>query len=203
VAGAPVNTDPSCAANIQIVFTTAPQALLDNVRARDTDFLGFAASNDERIKLATVTHPVQAWYSTETRDLAGRTTIDSGRDRGANGSASTARVTGNLIDDGMRSGFHHILITVDLGKLPGQDIVPLADYIAMLALTQVGSLEGCQQLVSIVNMLAPGCERKADHLTENDLAYISGVYKMNPNRIRLTSQKSDIADRMVQALAGR
>jgi hypothetical protein len=199
-AGAPVSSDSACAANIQIIFTTTPQALLDNVRAQNTDYLGYAASGAEREKLATVTYPIQAWYSTETRDLRGRTTIDSGRDRGANTAASTARVTGNHISEGLHSEFHHILIVVDLSKLPGQEIVPLSDYIALLALTQVNSLDSCRQLPSIVNLLVPGCASKSDHITENDLAYLRGLYKMDQNR-QFATQKSDLAGQMVQTLA--
>ena len=42
---------------------------------------------------------------------------------------------------------------VDSTKLAGQEIVPLSDYIAMLALTQINSLAACQDLPSIVNRL--------------------------------------------------
>jgi hypothetical protein len=199
-AGAPVSSDTGCTANVQIVFTTTPQALLDSVRAKDTDYLGYAASTAEREKLAMVTHPIQAWYSTETRDLRGRVTIDSGRDRGVDTAASTARVTGNLISEGLHTGFHHILVVVDLSKLPGQEIVPLSDYIAVLALAQVDSLDGCRQLPSILNLLVRDCARKSDHITENDLAYLSGLYKMDPNR-RFATQKSDLAGQMAQTLA--
>ena len=66
--------------------------------------------------------------------------------------------TGNHINDGMRSGFNHILIVIDSTKVAGQKIVPLADYISMLALTQLNSLDACQQLPSIVNMLAADCD---------------------------------------------
>ena len=39
-AGAPVNTDASCAPNIEIVFTTTPQALLDTVSERTSPYSG-------------------------------------------------------------------------------------------------------------------------------------------------------------------
>src|ERR1700759_5092485 len=39
--GAPVGAD-GCRANIQIVFTTTPQALMDNVRVNQPDYLGYA-----------------------------------------------------------------------------------------------------------------------------------------------------------------
>ena len=41
--GAPVDPAPDCAPNIRIVFTTAPQALLDNVRKKHAGLLGYTA----------------------------------------------------------------------------------------------------------------------------------------------------------------
>src|SRR5882757_547260 len=76
-AGARVNPEPSCEPNIEIVFTTTPQALLDNVRQHAVYYLGYADSNAQLQKLATVTRPVQAWYTTETQDWNGRRQVDS------------------------------------------------------------------------------------------------------------------------------
>jgi hypothetical protein len=72
----------------------------------------------------------------------------------------------------------------------------------MLALAQLNSLDTCQQLPSIVNMLAAGCERKADALTANDLGYLRGLYKMGAGRT-LRSQKDDIAYQMEKNLGGQ
>ena len=201
--GAPVNTDKGCTPNIEIVFTTAPQALLDNVRQHDADYIGYAPSNSVLEKLATVTHPIQAWYATGVRDLRGRYTIDSGRDRGVMTAANTGRVTGTHLNDGQRSIIHHVLIVADPAKLQGQEIVPLSDYIALLALAQIGSLDDCRPLPSIANMLVPACERKATSITANDLAYLHGLYGMNPDMLLLVTQKNDIADQMAQALGVR
>jgi hypothetical protein len=201
--GAPVNVEKSCTANIDIIFTTSPQALLDNVRERNTDFIGYAPGGDELRKLATVTHPIQAWYSTETRDLRGQTHIDTGRDRGDREQAATARATGTRLTNGLRSAFHHVLNVVDPSKLEGQEVVPLSDYIAMLALSQPGSLDACLDPPSIVNMFAKGCASKPAHITESDMAYLHGLYGMNADRIMLSSQKNDIAAQMVQSLSAR
>jgi len=201
--GAPVNSDKGCTPNIEIVFTTAPQALLDNVRQHDADYVGYAPSNSALEKLATVTHPIQAWYATGVRDLRGRYTIDSGRDRGQSSGANSGGVTGTHLADGQRSAIHHVLIVVDPAKLPVQEIVPLSDYIAVLALAQIGSPDDCRPLPSIANMLAPACEHKAASITANDLAYLNGLYGMNPDRQLLVNQKNDIADRMAQALGVR
>jgi hypothetical protein len=223
-AGAPANTEASCTPNIQIVFTTTPQALLDNVRKNDPDYLGYATSSAQQDALATVTRPIQAWYATETVDLIGMRRIDSGRSLGggitmsnfnafaladsttANSDpismpdATYARSSGSRINDGIHSGFNHILIVIDSTKLAGQKIVPLADYISMLALTQLDSLDACQQLPSIVNILAADCEHAADGMTQFDLAYLQGLYKMSAGR-SLMLQRNDIADAMMDTLA--
>jgi hypothetical protein len=223
IVGAPVNANPSCTPNIEVIFTTTPQALLDDVRKNDPDYLGYADNSSRQQALATVTRPVQAWYETETIDLDGMARIDSARRLGAGITmpnftafsmpssmgvnrqpldlpyATYARVTGNHINDGTRSAFHHVIIAVDSSKLAGQKLGPLADYITMLALTQLNSLDTCQQLPSIVNLLAPGCEQKSDEITQIDLAYLRGLYKMG-NDQSLLFQRNDITDQMKQSL---
>src|SRR6185295_16967518 len=96
--------------------------------------------------------------------------------------------------------FNHILIVIDSTKLEGEKIVPLADYISMLALTQLNALDVCQELPSVVNMLAPNCRNAADGLTQFDLAYLQGLYKMNADR-GMVFQRNDIADAMTDILA--
>ena len=94
---------------------------------------------------------------------------------------------------------------VDPTKLPvqDQDIVPLSDYIAVLALAQIGSPDDCRPLPSIANMLAPACERKTTSITANDLGYLKGLYGMDADRLQLVNQKNDIAGRMAEALGAR
>jgi len=84
----------------------------------------------------------------------------------------------------------------------GLRIEPLADYIAVLALTQLNSLDTCQQLPSIVNMMAAGCDQRVSGITATDLAYLSGLYKMGSDK-SLLFQQNDIANEMSKTLAGR
>ena len=46
--GAPVNPKESCAANVLIIVTTTPQALLDDIRAHHEDMLGYFQSPPKR-----------------------------------------------------------------------------------------------------------------------------------------------------------
>ncbi|HEX4117641.1 MAG TPA: hypothetical protein VHX99_02475 [Rhizomicrobium sp.] len=221
--GAPVNADASCTPNIQIIFTTTPQQLLDQVRKDDPDYLGYATISAQREALATITRPVQSWYTTETIDLDGVHRMDSGRKLGngitmSNFSAfampssmgvnrdpidlpyaTYARVTGNHINDGARTGLNHVIIVIDSKKLAGQSFVSLADYVTMLALTQLNSLDTCQQLSSIVNMMAAGCDQKVDGITATDLAYLRGLYKMDADK-SLLFQQDNIADVMADTM---
>jgi hypothetical protein len=116
--------------------------------------------------------------------------------------AHAGSVTGSRLGDGMHSAFHNIIILADPNKLLKYEIGTLADYIAMLALTQVNSLDTCQQLSSIVNLLASSCEQKANAMTDTDRAYLRGLYKMGLDR-NLRTQQDEVAYQMEQSLAGR
>jgi len=219
--GAPVNAMQSCTPNIEIVFTKLPQELLDNVREHQVEYLGYAQSGAQLEKLATVARPVQAWYTTQTKDRHGMSRIDSALRTGEGiampcftclgrggpteylPDATYASVSGDHISDGVRSVFYHIIIVADINRLNGYEAGPLADYVAMLALAQLNSLDTCQELPSIENMLAKGCEAKTGELTGNDIAYLRGLYGMSPDRMLLATQMSEIADRMSQTLGGQ
>jgi hypothetical protein len=222
-AGAPV-AGLSCKPNIEIVFTTTPQALIDNVRKQNEAFLGYADNTDAVDALANVTRPIQAWYLTKTVDLRGNVLVDSAKappteitlpdpyhnppfitvytKQGAIYTKQGAMsVTGTRLGDGLRSGFYHVIIVADPTKLVEYEMGAVGDYIAMLALTQLSSLDTCQALPSIVNLLAPGCAQKPDGLTENDTAYLRGLHHMSPGRA-LRNQEDEVAYQMDQALQG-
>jgi hypothetical protein len=107
--------------------------------------------------------------------------------------AAASAVTGSrALGDGLRSTFHHVIIVADPTKLLDHEIGTLADYIAMLALTQLSSLDVCQNLASVTSLLTPGCASSAQALTVNDRGYLRGLYHMNPERA-LGVQEDQIA----------
>jgi hypothetical protein len=216
--GAPMNAQSGCKPNIEIVFTTAPQALMDNVRKNDEAFLGYADNSAQRDQLVKVTRPVQAWYTTGTRDLRGNIHVDSAKVAGGGApvevscpdcpdgkmrfyNITAGTVTGSRLGDGMRSTLYHVIIVADPTKLATLEVGALADYISMLALTQLSSLDTCQQLPSIVNLLASGCRNPAQALTDSDLSYLRGLYKMGADG-NLRTQQDEIAYQMEKALTG-
>ena len=204
-AGAHVNTEASCKPNIEVIFTTTPQALMDNVRQHDVFWLGYAETVAQLDELTAVTRSVQAWYTTETGDANGVHHMDTNIIANVGGSArmfeppTYVSPGAGRINDNIISGFNHVLIVVDTTKLAGQKIVPLADYISMLSLTQIKAPDTCQQLSSIANLLVADCDKPADGLTPFDLAYLQGLYKMTAER-RVLFQRNDIASVMADAL---
>jgi hypothetical protein len=208
--GAPVDSRPGCKPNIEIVFTTAPQGLMNWVREKYPDFLGYHDNSRQADRLATVTHDIQAWYTTATRDFNGHVQVDARNIAGGGvqvgnvylPDAKAYTVSGSRLGDGLSSGFHHVIIAIDPAKLANYEMGSLADYIAMLALTQLNSLDTCQQLPSIVNMLAEGCARKSGAMTENDIAYLRGLYRMRADQ-PLAIQQGQVSYQMQQELKGR
>jgi hypothetical protein len=212
-AGAPV-ARAGCDSNIQIVFTDKPQALLDAVRAQAPDLLGYLDNSRQRDASATMAEPIQAWYMTDTVDLRGAHFTDSSQHGGGIEihvsptlppivipHAHATAVTGSRLGDGLRSIFHHVLIVADPGKLKAYEMGSLGDAIAMLALSQRASPD-CLELPSILNLLAPDCAQKASALTDNDLAFLKGLYRMSPGRT-LRTQEDEVAYQMQQSLEGK
>lgn len=200
--GAPVDGDVSCKPNIEVVFTTAPQGLLDNVRKTQSVFLGYHDNSSQADELAKVTHVIQSWYTTATDDMRGRPEVDSGASggmtmniqplavpgggvQGPTGTitltlphASAQNVTGSRLGDGLSTEFYNVLIVAEPAKLMNYEIGTLADYVAMLALAEPSSLDTCEELPSISNLLAKDCAATTEHLTDGDLAYLRALYKM-------------------------
>ena len=102
----------------------------------------------------------------------------------------------------LQSVFWHVLVVVDARKVQGQPLGPIMDYLAMLAISQPQSLDGCLDLPSIIDLFAPTpCpERTApDGLTRADTAYLTSLYKADLEG-KKTVEVSDMADRMADML---
>jgi hypothetical protein len=211
--GAPVDKRPTCEPNIQIVFTKNPQALLDDIHKKAPDLLGYYDNDDQRTQAAKFARPIQAWYTPQTVDLRGQAHTDTTHSGGLMirvkptlppifiPHAIATNVTGSRLGDGVRSTFYHVLIVANPDDLKEYEMGALGDYIAMVALSQLDSLDACQQLPSIVNMLAKNCNEKIEAVTENDTAYLRGLYSSSPDS-NLNLQEDAIAYQMEKVAKG-
>ena len=198
--GAPTIKNPTCRMNLLIVFTDQPQALLDRVRRRRPQLLGFHYAAQAK-RLATVNRPIQAWYVTGTAssrpsygdETGGLAKLDDPFERtpcGAAGSRLTSHVS---------SQFLAILVVVDTTRTGGLPIGAIADQVALLSLTRPAQPRPCGALPSILDVMNPDCpsDRGVQALTDWDLAYLRALYRVDPEEYRST-QQGRIVGRMVR-----
>jgi hypothetical protein len=204
---------PGCSQNIEIVFTADPQHVLDIVTARREMALGYYHRHQARA-LKTVTRPIQAWYMTAT---VGRGGGNAGLAFQKYGTPVALQTKSRVVDDPeselptgcadnhftacLRSEFENVLVVIDTGRVRGHSLGLVSDYVAMLALSQPRSLDGCNVLPSVIDVFAPACpERDApDGLTRADMAYLKALYSADLEA-KKAGEQSDIAGRMAKIL---
>jgi len=193
--GAPVHPDEACAPNLQIIFTERPQDMLDTIRNKLPELLGYHYAPQAK-ELSTVSHPIQAWYATASRDRNGQLMVDMPY------VVNTARVEGSRLRTGLRSEFVAVTVVVDLVAIENQEVGAIAEHIAMLAFSQAKAFERCREVPSITNMLIDCAqELKAVTLTRYDRAYLKALYAITDRDTKQHLLNGDIAFMMRKFLA--
>jgi hypothetical protein len=203
--GAPVDPNESCKSNLDVVFTTAPQELLNTIREKQPVMLGYFSASSQADEMAKVTHDIQSWHATQTVDLHGTKVIDTRIIAGAGNAlaAAAGSSTGLRIGNGLRSTYFNGTVVANPNKLVEYEIGTLADHIAMLALAQPAKLGACEELPSILDTTNSACRKDAPvkALTKADTGYLRGLYKIDSGA-SLRSQKDTIAFHVKESLAG-
>jgi hypothetical protein len=204
-AGAPVKAK-GCRPNLIIAFTPKPQEYLDSLHKQNVETLGYHGS-------ATVTHPIQAWYVTGTRDIRGQIFRDEEAffdydPRSSVGlGTSTAPFTnvgGWRFHPDAASLILYATIVVDSSQTTHYQLGEITDYAAMLALAQSMDYDDCQLMPSITNLLSSRCDDtlKPSYITPTDIAFLRGVYKMDAGATLLV-QQNQIAGEMAKAIGSK
>jgi hypothetical protein len=192
--GAPVNDTESCSPNLQIIFTEHPQAMLDTIHTKLPELLGYHYAPQAR-ELATVTHPIQGWYATGSRDRNNQLMVDDPY------AMNTATVEGSRLRTGLRSEFISVTVVVDMAAAENQEIGSITDHVAMLAFAQAKAFERCHDVPSITNMLLDcDADLKAVALTTYDRAYLKALYAINDRDTARHLLSGDIAFQMRKIL---
>jgi hypothetical protein len=185
-----------CKPNVLIIFTTEPQKLLDDVVKRRPELLGFHYIA-ETPKISTIDRPIQAWYVTGSRGRGGGLEIDDIWHDEA------PRDISSRLSLGVSSYIVFVLVVVDTKKVTDFTIGSLSDLIAMMALSQSRIIDGCGELPSILDLMAPDCKsEKSDSITGGDIAYLKALYLID-SRKELFMQRSAIEDIMMQQFKAR
>ncbi len=217
-----------CVVNVEIVFTAEPQQLLNHIAKAYPMLLGSSRSAGD----TTFRHAIQSWYLTGTREMNGwNPTVVSLGSPDPDTAAAAATLSRDITEDfvtglqvdpadgrgyaptglagsyftkGLTSEFLHVLVIVDTRKVARDSLGSISDYISMLALTRMSSLDGCNELPSVIDLLSSGCgsSAKPQALTAADTAYLKALYSSDLEA-NLNIELGDMRDRMVKVIAGR
>jgi len=190
--GAPHQWPAQCRPNVGVYFTADPQAMLDEVARHAPQLLGFHYPHQVK-RLATVNRPIQAWYVTAIRGISGEDVVDD-----IWGTLPPGRL-GSRLTTGRSSLIVFVLVVVDTRKLTNFGVGSISDYIALLTLSRPTSLDGCEQLPSIIDLMSPLCGSTSTSIsmTAGDIAYLRALYSLNMEQ-PLSLQRTDIQDKMMR-----
>jgi len=190
--GAPVESNPQCKGNVQIVFTSNPKEKMDEVINWATVAFGIRYSGGKRDLLAyRGDHAIQGYYIT-TRGgsivlntdvaLVGLDVLPiwpeiSEKYLGGRPAMGT-RLGG---DSGSGIGIGVVILVVDTTKIAGYALGTIADSLAMLTLSVAQSPDHCDPLPSILDLMSSSCgtREKPTAITAGDLAFLKALYYLN------------------------
>jgi hypothetical protein len=221
-AGAPTGqVGKRCEVNVEIVFTPEPQPLLKHIAKAYPMLLGSSQSAGD----TTFRHAIQSWHLTGAKAEVGLKVspfmeywLGAGQDAvngpplpdGAGVDPAYVKAFaagdsgGSHLSTALSSELVHVLVIVDARKVAGDSLRSIADYIAMLALTRMGSLDACSEPPSIIDLLSSSCDArdKPRALTDADTAYLKALYSSDLE-MNVNIELSDMRDRMVKVIMGR
>jgi len=190
--GAPVQSDPQCKTNVQILFTNNPQEKMDSVMkwATGPAFRNRYSGGMRDLIAFKSDHAIQGWYLTTS---GGSSVLNTDltsvglsvlpvwpqitQHYIANDTTGTRVVGGS----GSGSGIGMVILVVDKPKVDGYSIGTIADYLAMLTLSVAQSPDHCDPLPSILDLMSSNCGSRAipTAITAGDLAFLKALYYKN------------------------
>jgi hypothetical protein len=205
--GVPTQTlSKSCTVNVQIMFTPYPQQLLDRIAADYRPLLGFYYQS-QRTQVTTFTGPIQAWYITGTQSLESPTLLypllNGERGEGASG-PGPVRIADSRLHQRLRSEILRVTIIADANALTRYSLPAIADYVSVLSLTRMTSMNSCEALPSIIDLLAANCaagKAGAMAVTPADLGLLKALYSADLEG-NLNLEQRDLQVRMRKAMVG-
>jgi hypothetical protein len=189
--GAPVQSDPQCKNNVQILFTNNPQKRMDDVIKWATVYFRNRYSGGMRDLIAYRSdHAIQGWYL--TTGGGARVLNTDVAFVGLNVLPVWPEITQNYLGGGTLGtrlgggsgsgiGIGIVILVVDTTKVVGSAIGTIADYLAMLTLSVVQSPDHCDPLPSIVDLMSSSCGTREmpTAITAGDLAFLKALYYKN------------------------
>jgi hypothetical protein len=212
--GAPVEADPHCKGNVQIIFTNNPREKMDQVVEWATAAFGIRYSGGQRDLIEyRGDHAIQGFYIT-TRGGARVLNTDVALvgldvlpvwpqiEQKYLGSGRLGTRLGG--GSGSGSGIGVVILMVDTTRAAGYSIATLADALAMLTLSVAQSPDHCDPLPSILDLMSSSCGTREPPaaMTAGDLAFLKALYYLNTG-LGPSLSRAQIQDNMTRQLAQR
>lgn len=200
--GAPVQSDPQCKDNVQILFTTNPQETMKSVVKWASVYFPYRYAAMRRLIEYRGDQAINGWYIT-TSGGARALNADVGLEK-LNLAPLWPRITPNWPNDiGDMSGIGIVILVVDTTKVAGYAIGTIADYAAVLALSVVQSPDHCDALPSILDLMSSRCGTREPPagITAGDLAFLKALYYRNTG-LGSSPPRDEIQDTMLRQFKG-
>jgi hypothetical protein len=212
--GAPVQPDPQCKANVQVIFTNKPQEKMDDIiKWATTYFRNRYAGGMKDLIAYRSDHAIQGWYMTTsgggivtTSDvsLVGLDVQPVWPQITQHYVASSATGTRLGSSSGSGSGIGIVIVIVDTTKVVGDTIGTISDYVAALTLSVAQSPDHCDPLPSILDLMSSSCGAREmpKGITAGDLAFLKALYYRNTG-VGSSMSRDEIQANMMLQFKGR
>jgi hypothetical protein len=189
-AGAPLARTP-CQPNFVIVATSEPDRVLEAWYTRNNQLFGNAMPAHIREFLeSSRSRPVRVWYNI---NLGRKSGVRNGHFVPSNNRAESSPFVGNAAFN-----FFSIFAIIDTNRTEHITLDQLADYVAMVGLTNVNLDADIGSAPSILRLFALSAERQPSGLSSWDAAFLKALYQSNQAS---RTQRFEIAERIVHDIS--
>ncbi len=202
---------PGCRANVVVFVTPDSDHFTSELVQEFPDLVG-ANWTDNQItqgrealqEFTTSSRPVRWWHVANTVSADGEVLGDVQTQNGARGLSGQVIRTTSLgfgrLSRTTRQDLSRVIIVIDATRVAGRQFDALADYVAMVALSQVDPDADPSTLDSILNLFGDAASGAPSSLTEWDKAYLTGLYEAPRNARNSQQQETAISRSMERDL---
>ena len=191
--------EPGCTANVVIIATVdAPTVARGLVEQNPSAFRpggsGMTLTKAALERFMTAERPVRWWHvSIPTDSETGQRAVRlPGEDAPAVNVSRASRLRSDIRDD-----LNKVIVIIDVDRIGAATFTQLADYVAMVAMAQIDASASTAGLPTVLNLFNE--PQTTPGLSDWDLAYLTALYKAEPNRSTAQSQAGDLTGLMLQA----
>lgn len=208
--GAPVQSDPQCKSNVQILFTKNPKQSMDDVTkwATSSSFSNRYSGGMKHLIEYNDDHAIQGWYLATNGGgsvlitvvtLVGFTVLPLWPQITLNFFRSNSLGTRVGGSSGSGIGIGTVILVVDTAKVVGYTIGAIADYLSILTLSVAQSPDHCDPLPSILDLMSSSCGAREmpTAMTAGDIAFLKALYYLNTG-LGPSVSRDDIQDNMMR-----